>query len=382
MEIPENQIRTALAMFRLCRCALTDTTPDRTVLSGVSLKELYQIGQYHSLSALICDALERMEWTSPEEQQCLSALQKIKEKSVRKNLLLDTERASLSAFLEENHIWYMPLKGVVLKDLYPKMGLRQMADNDILFDETFRQALRDWFVGRGYEIESYGIDNHDVYLKAPVYNYEMHVSLYGDSHKPEWWEYYKAVKDRLIKDEGNYFGYHFTDEDFYLYFLSHGYKHFDSSGTGLRFLVDLLVYLRAKEDTMDFAYIEKELEVLGLTSFEASCRALVSAVFSSEKSFDFQSLPQNLQEMFLYFLSSGTYGTLEQGVQNGIEKYGKFKYFLLRIFPGPKILVSYHPIFRHKWLIPVGWVYRWISVLASRPGRVKNVLKAFSSAKR
>lgn len=36
--------------------------------------------------------------------------------------------------------------------LYPKFGMREMADNDILFDATRRQQVRDIFVNRGYSI--------------------------------------------------------------------------------------------------------------------------------------------------------------------------------------------------------------------------------------
>ena len=32
--------------------------------------------------------------------------------------------------------------------------------------------------------------------------------------------------------EGSRYGYHFSDEDFYLYMLAHEYKHFSGSGTG------------------------------------------------------------------------------------------------------------------------------------------------------
>ena len=45
-------------------------------------------------------------------------------------------------------------------------------------------------------------------------------------------EYYQDVKSHLILDEGSRYGYHFSDEDFYLYMLAHEYKHFSGSGTG------------------------------------------------------------------------------------------------------------------------------------------------------
>lgn len=49
--------------------------------------------------------------------------------------------------------------------MYPVFGMRQMADNDILFDSTYREKVRDIFLDSGYEIEAYNKGNHDVYQK-------------------------------------------------------------------------------------------------------------------------------------------------------------------------------------------------------------------------
>lgn len=47
---------------------------------------------------------------------------------------------------EKAGIWYLPLKGVILKEMYPVYGIRQMADNDILFDFTYRKEVKDIFL--------------------------------------------------------------------------------------------------------------------------------------------------------------------------------------------------------------------------------------------
>lgn len=86
-------------------------------------------------------------------------------------------------------------------------------------------------VSRGYEVEAFDRGNHDVYEKKPVYNFEMHTSLYGAGHHNEWITYYDRIKDRL-HPIGNRFEYRFTDEDFYVYIMTHTFKRFDGSGTG------------------------------------------------------------------------------------------------------------------------------------------------------
>lgn len=97
-------------------------------------------------------------------------------------------------------------------------------------------------ISRGYEVEVFEQGNHDVYEKEPVYNFEMHTSLYGAGHHNEWISYYDRIKDRL-RPKGNRSEYRFTDEDFYVYIMTHMFKHFDGSGTGIRSLLDQYVYL-------------------------------------------------------------------------------------------------------------------------------------------
>lgn len=80
-------------------------------------------------------------------------------------------------YMDAEHIWYMPLKGAILKDLYPRQEMRQMADNNILFDTSCEAAVKDYFVKEGYEVISYAKGNHDVYEKEPVYNFEMHMEI-------------------------------------------------------------------------------------------------------------------------------------------------------------------------------------------------------------
>ncbi len=378
------QTDTALDMVYLCGCVLANTKPDEAHLAGIDLKALYQMSNFHSLTALVCEALEMASYVpDPDRQPYMASFQMAKAKSIRKNLLLDTEREKLLSFMEKNGIWYMPLKGVVLKDMYPKMGLRQMADNDILFDEAYRKDIHDHFVAEGYAVKIYGMRNHDVYLKEPVYNYEMHVSLYGEMHKADWYAYYKNIKARLLKASARLYEYRFSDEDFYIYFLTHGFKHFNVSGTGFRFLLDLYVYLEKKRDTMDWAYIEKELAVLDIVDFERDCRALVEEIIPNIQAFSMETLSEEKQKLLLYFLSCGTYGTAKNRIARRIKEIGHVKYFLHRFFPDQTVLGCYHPIFaKYKWLLPIGWIYRACNRLIFYPRRVFCEIKTALKSRR
>lgn len=219
----------------------------------------------------------------------------------------------------------------------------------------------------GYEAESVGICTHDVYHKAPVYNFELHNPLYGKLHQDGWSEYYENVKERLVLNEGSSYGNYFTDEDFY-------------------------VYLNAKPE-LDFSYIEMECEVLGIGEFEKQSRSLCKKVFDVDALKGRKALEQSLsaadKEMLAYYVSSGVYGTMERGVKNSLHKFqqrigskSKIRYVLGRIFPNSTVMECCYPAFgKHKILIPIGWVYRWFCILFDKE-RAKHALKEISLVKK
>lgn len=360
-------------MVYLVTCGIHKVTPDKEKIKDLDLNELYKVSRRHLLEALVGMTLKSAGVELPKVW--LDAISK----AVRKTILFDAERAKIFAFMESKGIWYLPLKGIIFKDFYPAVGMRQMSDNDILFDATYANELRDYMVSEGYESEEYGEGNHDVYKKAPIYNFEMHRALYSERHNADWEQYYSNVKERLILDEGSQCGYHFSDEDFYIYILTHEHKHYTVSGTGLRSLLDVYVYLKEKEATLDFNYIEKECEKLGIKDFEQKGRELSKKVFAKELTG--RELSAEEQSMLEYYLSSGVYGYVDRKLENRLDKFvektgskSKFRYVWERFFPPMEIYRLYFPFFyKHKWLLPIGWFYRLLRGIFVKQRRTQFV---------
>lgn len=367
-------------LLYLTVCGICQCKANREMVLQMDWPKVYEVSCFHNLSSLCCTVVEDVVDTkglSEEQQEIYRKWQEEKNKALRKQVLLDVERGKLEQFMEEHKIWYMPLKGVVLQKLYPKQGMRQMADNDILFDAGYRKEVRNWFESNGYRIEAYGRSNHDVYQKEPVLNYEMHISLFSPNvHNTLWTKYYDNVLSRLVVEDDKQYGRRFTTEDFYVYFILHAFKHFDVSGTGLRTLVDAAVYLNAYKDTIDWEYVEKQLDDLNLTGFEQSVRSAASKLYTKETA---QILSENIswktvlteeETTFVqYLLHAGTYGTVQNQIQKKMKELQpdgeaitvktKLRYCVNRIFPSPDFFWdNYAFIGKHRWLLPAGYLYR------------------------
>lgn len=367
--------QTAYDMLYLSICALNNVKPDAKRVAGIDLEKLYKICQYNSLTAITCKGLEM---AGVSDKRFIEA----KAKAIRKVIMLDAERQKICAFMEQNHIWYMPLKGVYIKELYPEIGFRQMADNDILYNEKYQKELQEFMICSGYETESIAKEHHDTYMKKPVYNYEMHTSLFDENTDKKFYDYYADVKKRLVKAENTQYCYNFTDEDFYIYVKLHEYKHFSIGGTGLRSLMDTYVYVKSKPD-LNWDYISAEMQKLEIDDYEKECRELAMKVFSGDNA---DNLSEKEREMLEYFLFSGTYGNVKNLVQNRMKKINEesgstssFKYWKNRVFPPMEFYKAYLPFFyRHKWLLPVGWLYRTVRAVTFRRNKLHSEMSALS----
>ena len=224
--------------------------------------------------------------------------------------------------------------------------------------------------------------NHDVYEKPPTMEFEMHRTLFDLEKYPESAAYYDNIFDRLIKDNGNKFGYHMSDEDFYIYIICHMNKHYNNGGTGLRSLADVYMFNKARYDGMDKDYLSRELSALELTEFEQRIRELAYKLFCGEEN----EFTENEETM--YFVQSGANGTNEHWKENrlsrsmGGEDTGKAKrkYLLKRVFiSGDELKKNYPTVYKHKILYPLLFVYRPIKGAVTRPkgliDEVKDVKK-------
>lgn len=322
-----------LQMLRLCRSVLLERKLKPDYVDRIDTDKLFQLCEYHCLTALVCTALE-YNGITPDKKWADA-----KAKAIRKNMLLDAERAQITGFLEKNHIWYMPLKGSVLKDYYPNVGMRQMSDNDILFDETKRDSVSALMKERGYYLKSGKNDHCDEWVKEPVYNFEMHLNLF--TPRQDETGYFTDVKDRLVRVSPDRCEYRFTDEDFYIYMTAHAYKHYHGAGSGLRTLIDYYVFLDKKEASMNWKYISEEISKLELSEFEQQIRTTAFSFFTQKS-----ELTADGKKMIQFMINSGTYGSLDNWIDAQAEclkANNRMQYLFRRLFPTMDWWHQYHP---------------------------------------
>ena len=359
----------------LCSCAINNISLDRNKLANIDFNSIYDVAKKHMLTSMLGQVLQSNGISTPKFDKAVA-------KAQSKFIVLNNDLLNVLSEFESSKIWYMPLKGAVLKDLYPGFAMREMADIDVLFDSTRADDVRRIMEKLEFQVKNFGMKNDDDYLKPPFSNFEMHRQLFYDKGNIALYNYYVNAKNNLlIKDPDNYFGYHLKAEDFYVYMIAHEYKHFISGGTGLRSLLDTYVFL--KSYNLDMSYVSSETCKIGIDEFERSNRYLSLKLFSNSE------LTEGERDMLDYILSSGTFGTFEHQVDNSVKHSGRKLNYITRRIIGPvrkddpygkQFRIRYATFFNHPILLPFLPIYRLFNSIKRNPKRLKREVEAVSKA--
>lgn len=381
----DNDKITNIAM-ELASLSLAGKKLDQIPYSDKDLEAVYEYVKISGISAITFMALENAVDVS-DESSFMFEWKKMRLNAMRRNLLFDQERSEITNFLEQNGIWYLPLKGSVIKEMYPNPEMREMNDNDILIDQNGRDQAKDFMLGRGYAIKPNDkgvIDdkgNSDEYVKDPFFYFELHKFLIEERYSPKQYDYFLSIKDRLIKDTDKEYGYHMSDEDYYLYMICHAHKHFSRNGMGIRFLMDEYVFLKEKGETLNHDYISEKIQEFGLEQFDADLQKVSKMAFDEDEECLEESLSDSEKALYDSCLGAGVFGNIETRWKNeayemsarSTDTITKKEYIKNRLFPDENWYRIYHPfVYKHKIVKPFFTIYR-LTVLAFR-GR-KNVKK-------
>lgn len=341
--------------------------PDPDELSAV-----FHAAQKHCVTAMAAFGLQK---AGIRCEDFISA----KGMAIQKSALYDMEAEKVFSLLENARIHYLPLKGMLIKKLYPQAEMREMADIDILFDKRRAEAVRDILLKEGYECAAFGKTNHDIYIKSSFYSLEMHRELFDNVMAPKIDAYY-SQKDFLAPD-GSGYRRRMSEEDLYIYLIAHMYLHYSTAGVGIRPLIDIYLYLKRFGDRLDFSYIATEAEKLSLTAYEASVRNL------SQKLWDPQTLSDQEREELDYYIFSGVYGKKSQNIRNMIDRslngeqpLTKWEYIKKRFRLTPRKIQNSPFYSKHPRLAPLMAVTRPVKAAFTRPKAIVRELSVLRKA--
>lgn len=274
-----------------------------------------------------------------------------------------------SAF-EEHGIDHLPLKGVLLKRIYPTPEMRRMGDADILFRREQYDAIKAVLTELGFTFD-YETD-HEAVWKHPSLLLEMHKRIVP-RRDPDLYRYFGNGWARAVADSEGSCRYHFTPEMEFVSLFVHLVKHYRGGGIGLSHMIDLWVFRRYHPE-LDEAVVRAELDKVYLGEFYANVWKTLQVWFEGAEATDKTDFITNV------IFENGVYGTRERAhlsyvaksIQREDTRKNSYVSKLMRlVFPPRRTLLVKYPVLRRcAVLLPFVWVVRWVDTLLFHRKRI------------
>lgn len=277
----------------------------------------------------------------------------------------DAEISILTETLEAHGIEYMPLKGALLRKVFPKPEMRMMGDVDILIKTEQYPAIRPLMLELEYE-ESV-VSDHEFNWHKPSLHVELHRRLIPSYNK----DYYAYFGDgwKLASRIGTSCRFHMSPEDELIYLFTHFAKHYRDSGIGLRHPLDIWAFEQEHPD-LNRAYLQTELTKLQLWDFYCNVHRTLDVWFRD-------AAPDEITDAITdTIFHSGQYGRRETSQLSSSLKerkntpnsfLRKIKQLSLSVFTPYETMCKRYPVLvRHPYLLPFFWVVFFFRRLTNR----------------
>ena len=328
-------------------------------------RDIFTHAYTHSVAGTIWNVVEEAVTSADEDTELIRRWSRERDLDFVKGMHQTRTFNELKRLFVENGIDFLPLKGLIIRELWVRPEYRTMSDLDILVRQEQLDEARALIESLGFKNE-HTDEVHDDYVKPPYLTIELHRILergstfrFDDAHP-------STHTPHL---------YEMTNEDFFTFILSHMFKHYTKGGCGIRSIFDLRLYLEAYGDKLDMPLLEKKLAERELLDFYKKMLALSEFWYGD-------GTMQPTDEIYSeeYFISGGaTYGTTSNKVRYEARTKGKFAYIWSRAFPPFADMITVYPwLERMPVFLPIAWVMRWFSALFD--GRLKKEASAITTA--
>lgn len=357
----ENVYKYTIALLRF---VLTGDRPDLT--SNVNFEQLLEFSKSHGIVNMMYVGLRDLKISVPN-----SIMQGF-EDEYKGSIVLEAKQAIELQFIEEaferNKIDNIPLKGSVIKYLYPMPDYRKSADIDILIHPEQEDKIESLMLDLDYQhddkFDKYEV--HFAYKKSPDTEVEMHRMLLRQNHRS--YKFFLDVWKYAKLKEGYLHQYELSDEYIYVHLMAHLAHHLYRGGVGIRHIIDF--YVIRKQCKLNEDVLNKYLKKAHLKELDKIAVGLVKKWFGE----NYDDSP-DVDALERLVFTSGSFGNYENKkiIRNSNTTVNKLKSFVKQVFPPIRELKLTYKILETKpYLIFGVWVYRWYKIVFYRRNTISE----------
>lgn len=354
-----------MALLRSELCGAPVGEEVALALRGGAIGEVVRVAEIHDLAHVALSAMEgcgAIERGSAEHAR----LEELEEGAFYRYRRLEHATGEIKEILADAGIPHLPLKGAVMRPLYPSPLMRMSADIDILVPTERLDSAVAALCARGYTTDGRR-DFHDISLYSPLgVHLELHYNV--KENDPRLDPTLSRARDYARPRTDGSLEYEFTPEFFAFHIFAHLTYHFINGGCGVKPFSDL--WLLRHKVGYDEAAVKVLADECGVAAFYDM------AVLLSEVWFSGAEHTPLTRKMEGHVLLNSICGRVNKGVVlRQSRRGGRAGYVLGRIFmPYSQLKIRYPAVGKCPLLLPVFEVVRWCSLLFGDKTRVKKEL--------
>lgn len=302
----------------------------------------------------------------------------------------DMQMADVEAALCGAGIPHIYFKGYELCRYYPVPEVRMMSDVDILIRPEDGDRVEAALEEAGCICQSKGYKGY-VYVKGS-FLLEIHTEFGGEPENgADYADWVSGGFGQGIFDENGLTGY-FRPSYHFIYLVYHAAKHFNSTGAGIRMLLDLAVFWNHFEEEMDFEEVQNGLRAMRLDVFARVIFWMCNRWFGTKIHWIEEPEDDLRETMEEYIFSGGVFGHQKRSISDvyvrkaitekntGKKRRQKFRVMIRYFFPDRKRMEAFLPkVKTYPFLLPAAWIIRWYQGFFLRKEHSMQVLKGIEA---
>ncbi|MDD6483349.1 MAG: nucleotidyltransferase family protein [Clostridiales bacterium] len=356
--------------IKLLRYVLNSDIPE--LPEDIDFEQLFAFGESHGVENMLYVGLRDLKINVPPDT--MAKFEEAHDMAIMIEATQALELESISEAFEKAGIDFVPLKGSVVKYLYPMPDYRQSGDIDILIREEDENRAQIIMIENGYEHLDKQHPLHREYKKQPYYYVEIHKQLVAGDNRA-----YPAFSDiwSLLKQSkpGSH-RYVMDNELLYTFTIAHLCKHIHNNGAGIKFVMDIWQLLN--KHTYGEQKLSDMLKRANIIDFEKWARELALCWFGKETTSD-----PTVCALGTFIIESGSFGNNNQHkqIRASVATKGfvaKVKYKLRCVWtntflPFRAMKKQYPFLDKYKFMYPITWGMRIVRIAVKEKKNLYNL---------
>ena len=354
----------------LLNASIHNTVPKLDYSKNVEWDNLISEASAHSITGLLYPALKNIKDNNISKE----VIDKLKRYTFnaaigQSNHIKRT--ADILSLFNENNIPVIVLKGLVVREYYPKPDLRTMCDSDVIIHKDDLEKVRKLLLKRGF-VEEEDAGHHIAFLNNS-FNLEVHWTLANESFSKGQECFQVRIWDDAMKIKvGGVDTLSLSLEDLALHLCAHMASHMAISGFGVRQLADLVLLVEHKGNEIDWNEFKDKAKKSGLTQFATGMFKVCNYLFDMKipKQLNIKN-SRNDEEIIKLVVNDiftgGVYGqrdlsfSFRAQVGYDIDDDSTFsiikRYIQVILPPVSKLSDRYAYAKKYKILLPIAWIH-------------------------